>query len=110
MKRTLIATAVSLYAPVMAQAPVDFQRDIRPILSDNCFQCHGPDAGKRKAGLRLDTRAGAFDAKGGAAFMPGKLDKSEAFQRISSQDAEKRMPPAKSGKKLTAQQIDLMRR
>lgn len=111
MKRLLVPISVMfMCAPVMAQAPVDFQRDIRPILSDNCFQCHGPDKGKRKAGLRLDTKQGAFDAKGGAAFTPGKLDKSEAFQRISSQDAEKRMPPAKSGKKLTAQQIELVRR
>jgi mono/diheme cytochrome c family protein len=94
-----------------AAKPVQFDRDIRPILSDNCFACHGPDASKRKAKLRLDTKAGALaDLGGHTAIVPGKLDESELISRIESKEADEQMPPAKSGKKLTAQQIDLLKR
>ncbi|HVW01475.1 MAG TPA: DUF1549 domain-containing protein, partial [Planctomycetaceae bacterium] len=89
---------------------VEFNRDIRPILSDNCFQCHGPDAGRRKAELRLDQEAGAFADLGGRhALVPKNLDDSELYQRIVSEDAEERMPPADSGRTLTSRQKELIR-
>jgi mono/diheme cytochrome c family protein len=94
-----------------ADEPVSFSRDIRPILSDACFQCHGPDDAKRKADLRLDTRDGAFAKnEDSAAFVPGKPEASEAIRRMIAEDPSKRMPPAKSGKKLTDKQIELVRK
>jgi mono/diheme cytochrome c family protein len=95
-----------------AEAKVDYNRDIRPILSDNCFACHGPDARQRKAKLRLDTREGAFaDLRGGGhAIVPGKIDDSVLIERITADDPSQRMPPAKSRKHLTEAQIDLLRR
>jgi len=92
--------------------PVNFAREIRPILSDNCFTCHGPDDQKRKASLRLDTREGAFGRlKGGdLAINPGKPDESDLIFRIESDDPDLRMPPQKSGKQLTAAQIAVLRR
>ncbi|MGE5193659.1 MAG: DUF1549 domain-containing protein, partial [Deltaproteobacteria bacterium] len=92
-------------------APVEFNRDIRPILSDNCYQCHGPDKAQRKADLRLDTEEGATaDLGGRRAVVPGNLEHSELYQRLIADDEKDRMPPAKSGKKLTKTQIDLFRR
>jgi hypothetical protein len=92
-------------------ADVDFDRDIRPLLSGNCFDCHGPDAARRKAELRLDTKAGAFGDLGGHfAFVPGKPEQSEAYRRIVSSDPDEKMPPPKTGKKLTASQTELLRR
>ena len=79
--------------------PVDFQREIRPILSDNCFQCHGPDGASRQAGLRLDRRESALEARpDGAPIVPGKSAESLLYQRISRADASFRMPPADSHK------------
>ena len=92
--------------------PVNFSRDVRPILSDHCFACHGPDDRARKADLRLDTKEGAF-AKlkdGGLTIVPGKPDESELVDRIESDDADLHMPPKKSGKQLTADQIAILRR
>jgi hypothetical protein len=92
-------------------AAVEFNRDIRPILADRCFQCHGPDKAKRKADLRLDTKEGAFADLGGyRALIPGNPGKSELYQRITAQEKEDRMPPVRSGRKLTKRQIDLIRR
>ncbi|MBW3539093.1 MAG: PSD1 and planctomycete cytochrome C domain-containing protein [Planctomycetes bacterium] len=90
---------------------VDFNRDIRPILSDTCFACHGPDANKREADLRLDEQGGLFGDRGGyAAVVPGKAAESELFSRITAEDPTVRMPPADSGLKLAPGQIDLIRR
>ena len=92
--------------------PVNFARDIRPILSDHCFACHGPDDKTRKAGLRLDTKEGAF-AKlkdDGLTIVPGKPDESELVFRIESDDPDLHMPPKKSGKQLTADQVATLRR
>jgi mono/diheme cytochrome c family protein len=90
---------------------VDFNQDIRPIFAENCFPCHGPDAGKRKANLRLDTNEGALrDLGGRRALVPGKPDESELVARISSEDEDERMPPAKVGRRLTPRQIDRIRR
>ena len=90
-------------------APVDFNRDIRPILSDKCFSCHGPDKKKRKARLRLDIEESAKDPKK-SAVVPGKLDDSELYIRITTGDDDERMPPEDSGKSLTAEEIELLSR
>jgi mono/diheme cytochrome c family protein len=92
--------------------PVDFARQIRPILSENCFTCHGPDPKQRKAKLRLDTREGAFAElrDGGFALVGGNPQKSMLLQRIRSKNPKERMPPAKTNKHLTPQQIDLLQK
>jgi hypothetical protein len=89
---------------------VSFDRDIQPILSENCFHCHGPDAKKRKAKLRLDTREGVLADLGGyAAVKPGDPQKSELFLRVSSDDPEERMPPHDSNRHLSNKEIDLLK-
>ena len=82
---------------------IDFSRDIRPILSNNCFKCHGFDEKQRQAGLRLDVKdgLGAKLESGAVAVVPGKLEESELVKRITHADAAEKMPPAASGKKLT---------
>ncbi|MFO1461748.1 MAG: PSD1 and planctomycete cytochrome C domain-containing protein [Verrucomicrobiota bacterium] len=99
-------------AALVAAPKVDFNRDIRPVLSDNCFACHGPDVAKVKGGLRLDDRERALQpAKSGkVALVPGKPEASELIARIQTADAEDRMPPAESHKSLTAPQKELFRR
>ena len=94
-----------------ARAAVDFNRDIRTLLSDNCFACHGPDAAKQKADLRLDDRADAIaPAKSGAAaIVPGQPDESELIKRIFASDPDALMPPEESHKKLTAAQKKLLK-
>lgn len=86
---------------------VDFDREVRPILSDNCFACHGPDENQRKAKLRFDTKEGAF-AKPGV-ISPGDSAKSRLYQRVSSKDQDVVMPPASSGHKLTEKQIETIK-
>lgn len=97
---------------IHAAEPVDFQRDIRPILSDICFKCHGPDETARKGKLRLDAREHAVKAgrSGALAVIPGKPEASELVKRITSTDADEVMPPPDTGKKLTAKQIEMLRR
>src|SRR6266542_3234243 len=90
---------------------VDFSRDIQPILSDNCFRCHGPDEKARKGKLRLDTKEGAFRVKDGkTVIVPGKSAESELFRRLTTLHTEDLMPPAESRHKLTAGQIFLIQR
>jgi hypothetical protein len=91
----------------LAAPPVDFNRDVRPILSDKCFACHGPDANHRKADLRLDVEK---DAVAAGAIVPGKPADSEIITRITSTEKSKLMPPAKSGKTLTPAEIDTLTR
>lgn len=92
-------------------AEVNFNREIRPILSNRCLVCHGPDAAERKAGLRLDTEEGArADLGGYAAIQPGNPAASELFLRVTAKDEADRMPPAKAGDRLTEEQISLLRR
>ena len=106
-----VALGCSAQAAEPLPQVVDFNRDIRPILSDNCFQCHGPDKARRKANLRLDTEEGAFaDLGDHRALVPGDLGKSELFRRISADDEQERMPPKKAGRPLTDRQIALVRR
>jgi hypothetical protein len=88
-------------------ADIDFNRDVRPILSDKCFACHGPDAKHRKADLRLDVEK---DAKAAGAIAPGKPGESSLVERITTAEESERMPPAKSGKKLTAAEVEVLRR
>jgi hypothetical protein len=108
--------AVLLFSCLAAAAepagtPVEFNRDVRPILSDYCYQCHGPDKIQRKADLRLDTEAGAtLDLGGRQAVVAGDVEQSELFQRLVAADDAERMPPASTGKKLTAEQIETIRR
>jgi hypothetical protein len=93
-----------------ANRPVDFNRDIRPILSDNCFACHGPDEKKQMAGLRLDLKEGAFAKKANyQIIVPGDPAGSRLFQRISAEKKAMRMPPPASERSLTDQQIALVR-
>ncbi len=114
---TLMAACLSFILPgVLADnsavksqdRPVDFNRDIRPILSDNCFTCHGPDEKQRQARLRFDTKEGAF-AKAGV-IVPGDAAKSRLIERITAQDPARRMPPPESGYRLNDKQIELLRR
>ena len=91
-------------------ADVDFNRDIRPILADTCYQCHGPDHNKLKADLRLDTREGLFrSADGSTVVVSGKPAESELLTRITTEDDEIRMPPPKSGKRVTPAQAALIK-
>jgi hypothetical protein len=86
---------------------VEFNRDIKPLLSDRCFPCHGPDAAKRKAGLRFDQESSAkADRDGRHAIVPGQRDRSELWLRITSDEPDRHMPPLKSGKSLSPVEID----
>jgi hypothetical protein len=101
----------SFVGSTLAAEPVDFNRDIRPILSDNCFECHGPDAEQRQAELRLDTRDGLFrKTDEHSSVVPGDLAKSELFRRITSSEPDERMPPDDSGRKLTAEQVSAIKK
>ncbi len=104
-----LGLAISL-VPALVSAKTDFQKQIRPILSDNCFQCHGPDNRTRMAGLRLDVKADALAArKNGAAVVPGKPEESLLYRRLVEKNAALRMPPQYSHKNLTPQQIALFK-
>jgi mono/diheme cytochrome c family protein len=89
---------------------IDFGRQIRPILSDTCFTCHGPDEKSRDSDLRLDTKAGAFvDLDGHRAIVPGKPLESSLYRRLISKDEDEKMPPVDSGRKLSSEQVELVR-
>jgi hypothetical protein len=98
--------APSRAADTAKRSHVEFNRDIRPILSENCYACHGPDKNRRKAKLRLDERASALAKE---AFVPGKPDESELVSRIFEEDAAAVMPPPESHKKLTRDQKELLK-
>ena len=91
---------------------VEFNRDIRPILSENCYKCHGPDSKTRQAKLRFDTKEGLFAPldEGKRSVVPGNLPKSELWKRITTTDKDDHMPPAKSGKKLSPREVALLRK
>src|SRR6476620_80240 len=107
--RASVALLVCIALPGMARADgeVSYNRDVRPILSENCFPCHGPDSAARKVDMRLDRRDDALQA---GVFTPGKPDESELIDRIFAEDAGKIMPPPKSHKKLTAAQKETLKR
>ncbi|MEX0585686.1 MAG: DUF1549 domain-containing protein, partial [Pirellulales bacterium] len=107
----MAATAGSLGADEALPETVEFNRDIRPILSDNCFACHGPDKAQRKADLRFDTEQGAkADLGGRRAIAAGLPDQSEIVRRITSPDDDERMPPVRTGRQLSPRQVQLIRR
>jgi hypothetical protein len=94
------------------QGEVDFSRDVQPILSDRCFLCHGPDANKREAGLRLDVRESALRElpSGRVAIVPGKPERSEMLRRLTAHDDKARMPPPASKLAVTAAEVATLRR
>src|SRR5579862_783682 len=111
MIRTLSALLAFAAIAGAQDKPVDFQREIRPLLSDNCFQCHGPDKDTRMMDLRLDTREGVFEQrKTGAPIVPGKPEESLVYQRITADKPARRMPPASAHKTLTPKQIETIGR
>ena len=92
-------------------AKVSFNDEIRPLLSNSCYRCHGPDEEDRKAKLRLDTREGATtDHKGFTAISPGKVEDSELIYRIVTDDEDEMMPPPGKGARFTKEQIELFKR
>ncbi len=111
MKRRARLLVSAVIAPAITAAAAGFNRDVRPILSDKCFKCHGFDAGTRKGGLRLDVREDALrPAKSGAIpLLPGKPEESEVIRRITSADTDEAMPPRKDHDPLTAHEITVLR-
>ncbi len=109
--RTLFAALLAASVTSAADEPIRFNRDVRPILSDTCFACHGPDTRKVKADLRFDVEklAKAPAASGETAIVPGDLTKSELYKRITATD-DTHMPSAGSGKKLTPEQIATLKK
>ena len=107
----LIILLVSVFGiqPINAQK-IDFDRDIRPILSNHCYACHGPDAETREADLRLDQRAHLFADRDKPLVTAGNPRKSILVQRIASKDEDYRMPPADFLKPISQKQIDLITR
>lgn len=112
MTKSFLVLALTLglsYHCAWSAEKIDYARDIRPILSANCFQCHGADDKTREADLRLDDRAAATaKRKSGAAITPGKLQESALIARITSSAADQVMPPRDSGKSLKPHQIELL--
>jgi hypothetical protein len=117
--RSIFLTCLLLFAAASARTdaptktpPVDFTRDIRPLLVDRCFQCHGPDEKTRKAGLRLDDRDSALRKlrSGSHAIVPAAPAKSELIARLRSTDPTEIMPPARVGKPLSPREIALFER
>ena len=108
----LMACAATWAARGAEPTKIDFGRDILPILSSNCFHCHGPEDGERKGKLRLDTHEGALGTgkSGATTVVPGKTADSELIQRIISQDDDEVMPPRAAKEKLSPKQIELLTR
>jgi len=109
---SFFAVLSAVAATSKTTAKVDFNRDIRPILSDHCYACHGPDANKRKANLRFDLKESALGkAKSGeVAVVPGSPEKSEMIRRLTATDLDDVMPPAKENKALKPAQVELLKR
>jgi hypothetical protein len=116
----LLAALIRVSAQTPAPAPagaaetrrIDYNWDVRPILSDNCFRCHGPDEKSRQAGLRLDTAEGAYAAlrrPGTFAIVPGNPDASQMIFRVTHANAAVRMPPQTTNKVISPQQIEILR-
>src|SRR6185503_16794968 len=117
--RTFVSAMLLLAAGVLCQAragnlpeKVDFNYHIKPLLSDRCYACHGPDEKARKANLRLDQKEEAFKPRKGGEIViaPGKPDESELIRRITTKDPDDQMPPPKSNLSLGADEIQLLRR
>src|SRR5438876_1021559 len=109
----IFVTCATSTWPALAQQPaVEFNRDIRPIFSDKCYTCHGPDKGNRKANLRFDIEAVAKSdlGNGHIAVVPGDTAKSEIVRRVATTSKALRMPPVYAARDLTAREIELIRR
>jgi hypothetical protein len=109
---TFLAIPTWIAAAAQPQSTLRFNRDVRPILSDNCYACHGPDNNSRKAGLRLDTREGLFEktTKHEPAVIPRKLKESELWARITTTNSDDKMPPEDSHKELKPAQIEILKK
>ena len=109
---TPLLSVVVVLACLTAQGQsVEFNQHIRPLLSNKCFACHGPDANQREAGLRLDLEASATAklASGARAIVPGDLNQSEIWQRINSEDEFSRMPPKEHSNPLSSAEKQLIK-
>ena len=111
MRFRILLSGILLVLDLSAAPPVDFARDIRPILSDRCFACHGPDESKRQAGLRLDTEDGAKKSRGPRTpVVPGDVSASEILKRVAPENPARRMPPPYSDRKpLTEKEVATLR-
>ena len=112
MRYSLLLLAAANWAIAASNATIEFNRDIRPILSDRCYTCHGPDTNKRQSKLRLDIESIAKSDLGGHfAIVPADPASSELIRRVGSNDTARRMPPAYSGAaRLSDREIDLLTR
>jgi hypothetical protein len=110
-RKTLLRILLCVFAPFLMQTAsaqtISFNRDVRPILSDKCFQCHGPDEETREADLRFDQKESAFES---SAIVPGDVDASEMIVRIHEEDPDLRMPPEETAKPLTEDEIEILTR
>jgi mono/diheme cytochrome c family protein len=95
----------------IAEEKIDYLKQVKPILSDYCYECHGADEKKRESDLRLDQKESAFADLGGyRSIVPGDPDESELYLRINAEIPEERMPPYDAGTELTAEQIETIRK
>ena len=108
----MFLTAASAVSAASTGENVDFNRDVRPVLSDRCYACHGPDATSLKGELRLDLRDRATvpAASGATAIVPGRPDQSELVRRLEAVDEDEQMPPPDSHKSLSEEEKDMLRR
>ena len=111
MLASLITLLGSISTVSGADRKIEFNRDVRPILSNNCFLCHGPDKNQLKAGLRLDKAEAAVARleSGNAAIVPGDLAASTLIERITSSDPHLKMPPAESGKSISESEVEILK-
>ena len=111
-----VSLAVVFGALLLVIPPADgadkvvFDRDVRPLLAEKCFACHGPDVKDAKGDLRLDRRDSVVRKDGSGAIVPGKPEESELIRRILSSDGDERMPPPDSHKELSAAEKEILRR
>ncbi len=112
MRLFALFLALLAFKPDAVAQQVDFNRDVRPILSNACFQCHGPDANTREAGLRLDQRDAAIAEldSGEIAIVPENAEASELIRRVLSEDEDLRMPPAEHGDAFDSDQVEILKR
>ena len=112
LKTAALASAFALSGLALGADAISFNRDIRPILAEHCFHCHGPDPGSRKEGLRFDREEGFFDKRDGdgPTVVPAKPDKSPLFQRIVTTDPDEIMPPPGEKKPMKPAEIALIRK
>lgn len=112
LRFTVCCLAVGLLSvDARADTQPDFNREVRPLLSDRCFSCHGPDEAERAAELRLDQRNSLTEGRDGVhVVVPGEPDNSELMVRITTTDGDLRMPPSGHGESLTKEEVDILRR